>query len=726
MAADPRQDTTANGQRFNLADYWSQHYERFRDSRERVRLCALLRRGEDQPAVPSDMDSADAFRIQTPMAPKLVQDVMQNFTAKLPDIKRNSGPGPMAERTAEKIEHFLGQSGKAGALGELRSGGEEIWESLVAHSAEGEYGMLVVPRAAHWSGLLDFTEPDPDNPEGPGKVQPFFQRDASGNSPEDILYANPHEPEFDFQIDDRKSADAYYAYARDAKARRLPIVAVVLAPDVCLPIGLDPATGRVDALLVRTVRSARSLNRDGFHWVMLGAGDAPTDQSRSWMETSVLRGLDQRLLLYELWVPGGVYYQIGSVPPKGQEPVGYPTSFAVYKRDGSIIDRHEAFVNLEAEYGITDVPGGYFYGCHWAAELDPDKKGYPLLWTYRSIIKGLNQTVSADVAHMYNVAYGGWLIDPTGIDPKFWTENGRPMSVRIKRGEVTYVAGKPVPAVHPGVNKDTSAFITFALSQLGSTSPPGPGSQAGAGPVAMGVAQVNSEYAQAQILAGAVRGYKRCAEIVLEITAALSERLGEPIPVYTRIDRDGKRHDLLELSSKDINSDYGVDVVFPTKKGSNVPLAQAGYQWMQGQNPAISHYTWLSDMWGEEFPEEEIDKINVEKALNSPEGQKLVWDIASKISGDREMAKIAKLQQAGQMTLGGTPTALLPPRPPVSGGVGPAGTPAPGTAGVQAGNPAISSLGGQMNATMGNGIQSDIMQQTGQGAALAPNGAIGG
>jgi hypothetical protein len=706
MPSNPQTETVANGQRFDLSQYWTQHYERFRTSRERVQLCGLLRRNEDLPYVPNDMDSSDAFRVLTPLGPKLVQDVLQNFTAKLPDIKRQSGPGPMAERMAEKIEHFLGRSGRAGAMGELRSGGEEIWDSLVAHSADGEYGLLVVPRAAHWSGLLDFTEPDEEDSTAPGRIAPFFQRDAAGNAPEDPIYADPHEPELDFNLDDRKSADAYYAYARDAKARRLPIVATVLSPEICLPIGLDPATGRVDALLVRTVRTARSLNRDGFHWVMLGPGDAPEGDSQTWTSSNVLRGIDQRFTLYELWVPGGVYYQIGNVPLEGRPALGYPTNFAVYRRDGSIVDKAEAFINLEAEYGLCDVPGGYFYGCHWPQERDPDKKGYPLLWTYRSMIKGLNQTVSADVAHMYNVGFGGWLVDPTGIDPKYWTEQGRPMAVKVKRGEITYVAGKPVPAVHPGVNKDVGAFLQFALSQLGATIPQGAGaSSPGAGPVAMGVQQVASEYAQAQILAGAVKGYKRCAELVLEIVAALSERLGEPIPIYTRIDRDGKRHDLLELSAKDLNSDFSVDVVFPTKKGSNVPLAQAMAQWHA--MGLISQVTWLGEGWGEEFPEEEIDRINVEKALSSQQGQQLVWE-------------------AGQLTLGGTPTALMPPRP-AGQGVGGDGRPTAGTAGVQVGNPAISSLGGQMNATMGTGLQSQVMSQTGQGANMpSANGAIGG
>ena len=723
MANDPRQDTLANGSRFNLASFWQEHYDTFRASRERVELCGILRRNEDQPIVPSDMDNADAFRITTPFGPKIVFDTLQTFTAKVPDIKRNSGPGPMAERLAEKVEHFLGRSGKAGALGELKAGGENLWDSFVAHATDGEFGLIVAPRPAHWSGLLEFTEPDPDQ-EGSDRIRPFFQRDSEGRDPADAVYADPHEPEMDFQPDDTKSSAAYAAYARDAKARRLPIVANVLAPAVCLPIGHDPATGRVDALLVRTVRSARSLSRDGFHWTMLGPGDAPND-TQGWAASSsgILRGAGSRFTLYELWVPGGVYYQIGNVPLEGRPAEGYPTDMNVYDRDGTLVTPREAFVDLEAEYGLCEVPGGYFYGSHWPQERDPDKKGYPLLWTYRGLIRGLNNTVSADVAHTYNVGFGGWFVDPTGIDPKYWTENGRPTTTKVKRGQVSYVAGKPVPAVHPGVNKDNAMFVQFALGQLGATMPPNPAAGAqGMGPVAMGVQQVASEYAQAQILNGAVQAYKRCAELVLEITAALSEKLGEPIPVYTRVDKDGKRHDLLELSAKDLNSDFTVDVVFPTRKGANIPLAQAMAQWHA--LGLLSHYTWLSEGWGEEFPEEEVDRINTEKALNSPQGQQLVWDLAAKMQGDKEMAKIAKLQQQGQMTIGGLPTSLLPPRPQGTG-VGPDGSQA-GTAGVRVGNPAISSLGGQMNGALGTGVQAQIMSQTGQGAQLAPNGTAGG
>ena len=126
-----------------------------------------------------------------------------------------------------------------------------------------------------------------------------------------------------------------------------------------------------------------------------------------------------------------------------------------------------------------------------------------------------------------------------------------------------------------------------------------------------------------------------------------ANQIGEPIPVYCRYNPvTGDYKDLLELSARDLAGDYGVEVIFPQKRGSNLPLAQAMFQWWKGEG--LSHFTWLQDGWGEENPNEEIDRIMVEKALMSEKGQELIWQLAGRIQGDREMAKIAGLMQSGQ------------------------------------------------------------------------------
>jgi hypothetical protein len=518
-------------------------------------------------------------------------------------------------------------------------------------------------------------------------------------------------------LDSRKSAAAYDEYEQDGKAKAMPFVVEVLHPSVVLPIGVDPGTGKVDAMLIRTQRSVRSLKALGFDWDVISEQES-IDENVSTLSHKLLGGGAQ-MTLYELMVPGGIYYQIGDVAADGKNGRDYPT----YVKDGDG-KRTVAFVNLAEQYGIKDVPGGYYYGAHHPDELNPDLKGVPLLSIFASLILGVNQTISSVVAHAYEVGFGGWLADPTGIDPKFWTEAGAPAKVKVNRGAVTYVAGKITPAVHAGVDKDVTWFVQMALGLLERFGPAqsltsGDSGDAG---FAQAVAQASGENALGQILGGAISALRRVCECLLEQCSCLSEEIGEPIPIYCHYDpKTGQYRDLVTLGAKDLAGDFSAEVIFPQKKGSNLPLAQGMFQWWKGGG--LSHYTWLQDGWGEENPDDELDRIRVEKALESTQGQELVWELAARIKGDREMAKIAKLQQAGKMTPGGTPSALIPPRP-QGDLMSQAGTPTGGMQGIQAGNPAASALGGIMNGTMGTGPQGQVAAATGQGAPM-PAGGVG-
>ena len=106
---------------------------------------------------------------------------------------------------------------------------------------------------------MQFAEEDPASPDG-SKVHPYFERDKGGRTRDDPYYDLPgHE----FVLDDVESSKAYDEYDRDTKARALPFVVEVLHPNVCLPIGVDPKSGKVDAMLIRTQRSVRSLEGAG-------------------------------------------------------------------------------------------------------------------------------------------------------------------------------------------------------------------------------------------------------------------------------------------------------------------------------------------------------------------------------------------------------------------------------------------------------------------------------
>ena len=152
-------------ERYNLSDLWTAQYERFRKSRERISKAGELRRGEVRPHVPQDIEQSDAFRITIPHGTLMVQNIIQYGARKTPGIRRASGPGPQATRLASKIEKWLGAPGKAGALNELKSNGEVLWESFWAHAAnDGEYGVLVLPCPPPGRTCCNSPSPIPSRP----------------------------------------------------------------------------------------------------------------------------------------------------------------------------------------------------------------------------------------------------------------------------------------------------------------------------------------------------------------------------------------------------------------------------------------------------------------------------------------------------------------------------------------------------------------------------------
>jgi hypothetical protein len=701
--------------RYNLAELWNDHYVRFRSSRKRIAEVGKLRRGEIKPHVPADIENGDAFRITIPHGTLMVQNIIQYLTRKQPGVRRPSGPGPLATRLADKIEHFLGAPGKGGALNEIKANGEVLWDSFNAHGANcGEYGLIVLPTPATWSHLIDFAVADDAEPDG-SSIHPFFRRDARGRDPEDDFFA---EDGHEFVLDAQQSEKAFDEYDRDARAKAVPFEVRILHPSVCLPIGVDPKSGKVDALLIRTQRSVQKLKSLGFDWDVIGEADAVDTETPS-ISAAILGG-GKQMLMYELVVPGGIYYQVGETVADGRKGSTYPT----YIKDAKGA-RTVAFVNLAADYGCDEVPGGYFYGAHHPDEMNPDLKGIPLLSIFYSLILGVNQTISSIVHHAFEVGFGGWFADPTGIDPKFWVEAGQPKKVKVNRGAVTYIAGKTAPAVHAGVDKDVQWFVQMSLSLLERFGP----AQAltsgdpGDGGFAQAVAQASGENALGQILSGSMAALKRTCECILMFTEAISTNIEGKVPIYCRYNpKTGEYRDLLELGANDILGNYTIEVIFPQKRGSNLPLAQGMFQWWKGGG--LSHFTWLQDGWGEENPNEEIDRINVEKALNSEAGQKLIWELSARIQGDREMVKIAQLQQEGKLGPGGTPSRLIPPRPQGDGMMGADGRPAGGMQGPQVGNPLASAVGGIMGGPMQTGPQAAVMQATGQPAPVPAGGVM--
>lgn len=652
----------------DLALLWQTEYARLRPSRDRIAECTRWRRSQVQPTIPW-ADGA-AFAVKLPHAITLGQDVA-NFLARKPPVIRRPplGSDPAAQRVASRIETWL-----QAAMTELRSGGTDLWAACIAAAAhDGEFAVLVQPAPSHWASLVDFTTAE----DGQDVIAPVFRRDSKGRAEDDDWYTEKRDRRF--QVDSKASAKAYDDYAQDAKARRIPFVARVLPATQCLPIGLDPLTGRVDSLLVRSVRTATSLKRDGFRWLALGAGT----------ETAVN---EERLTLYELWVPGRVSYQIS-----GRE------------RYDTRLNESGAVVDLEKEFRLREVPGGYFYGSHLANEMDPAYRGIPLLWPFLPLLAGANQMLSAKLAYAHQVAFGGWFSRLAADDVATWTEMGRPTSTTMQPGQVNFIVGDLTPAVHPGTGRDVDEFLSLSLNLLRDAGPGGMAPSNDQSGFAQSVSIASAESALSQISQGARAAWKRIAECLLEQASWLSNETGAPVPVYAHTDEEGRKRDHVEISASNIQDDYRVEVAQPNQKFQNLALMQAGAGWVDSGK--ISQTTWLQDMAGFEQPEEEQDRVWVERQLASPEGQQYVLKLAAQYSDERGLLDLQQLQDQGKVTPGGTPTAMMPPPPPPSG--------MDGVSGPNTGNPAAAALGGIMAGASMTAPQSAVIQATGQPAEVA-------
>lgn len=647
----------------DLHALWTAEYGRFSSSRALIETCAAWARGTVEPHVPANWQAPEKFRVTLPHAVTLGQDVAAFVGRKQPAPKRIPlGAGTKAAKAASTVEEWL----QAVLLDYLQIDGDPLYEVLVSYAThDAEFGVLVSPRPAHYAHLLQFQDED-------GQVVARWRRNREGETEGEFRAKRPRA---EYRVDPGKSAEAYRAYERDAKARTLPFVVRVLSAAQCLPFGRDPRTGRLDALLIRTERTAISLQDDGFTF------SAATDGQDG-------AGAGSTFVLYELWTPGKVRYQV-----TGLTGAAYHTH----------LNNEHAVIDLQAEYGLRTVPGGYYYGWHRAHETDPAKKGIPILSPFLGILRAANQIATAKLAHTHMTGFGAWGFKLDTELLGVWQEMGRPVSMDLEPMKNHVLLGEPRSLVHQGSGPEANEMMGLLLGLVDkfsqSNAIKGDPSNSGFG---QAVSASSVETVLRQISEGATAALTCVATNLLEQVALLSEKTGSSIPVYTHVTRQGDVQTHLELGEDDLLGDFTVRISFPQKRGQNLPLAQAGTTWASGK--FISRRTWLQDFYGDEQPEEEEDRIWVERWLDTPEVDAQVMELVALMQGDRAMRQKSKLQQEGTLSPGGTPSALLPERP-----AAPSLGPVPNT-----GNPAASAVAGIVGGPSMTQAQARVIAATGQ------------
>jgi len=671
-----------------LAQLWWSKYQEFQTTRLRVRDCRDWLNNRWDPVVPKDFAQvAGNLAIKLPYAITIALHAAQMLSSKRPRLHRDPmGKSITARTNASDLE--LWANACITAVEEQHGA---FWRPLMDMLfQQGSAAVLCFPSAAGWENMPSYVDED-------GGV--YRQWDAPSV---------------------KQSTREYADFLLDWKARQVPISIRVVGVDQCLPI-LGPGH-RLDGLICRSQYAQEDLEARGYRWRFARAGHVGSGYDPDYMSQS--RGMYPKFTLYELWRPGSVVFYIGQGVTA---PATDGSNITIAYRVNAGGETNLAAIDLARDWGITRLCGTWVWGCNFASETDGDRRGVPFVWPFLSRFPGRNNLATAKLAHPLQHAFGGWFIPANAdVTPDLVLENGRPREIDIQPMKAQYVAGTPVPATHPGTNKDVDELMGLMLGALREEAP---SAAAGGGPGATSGhdrALIRSMLQDAydDTLNGGLKAMTFVGSMATEIADRIVDYYGVTVPVYCSVQPKGMRQSVrkaMELTNDMCQGVYDFWADYPPEEGENLPLAQMMMQWsLEGRIPLRQA---LEKGLGDETPDETMIEIQTEKLLfQTPQGQNYLFQLVAKKLDDQKMAQLFQAVQSGQAMPDGTPTAALPNsgQPP-----GPTGQ----LMGTQVPNPVNSAIGGIIQGALGAGpMRQDVLasQQTGAivgpGAAAPPGG----
>ena len=653
-----------------LATMWWSKYNEFQTTRLRVRDCRDWLANRWDPVVPKDFANvAGNLAIKLPYGITVALHAVQMLSSKRPRLRRDPmGKSINARTNASDLELWANAAVQA-----IEDQKGAFWRPLMDMLFnQGCAAVLAFPAAAGWENMPTYVDED-------GGVYRQWKADSA-----------------------RASRKLYDDYLLDWKARQVPISIRVIGVDQCLPI-LGPGH-RLDGLIVRSQYSQEQLEAMGYRWRFSDRGHVGTGFDPEWVTQQ--RGFYPRFTLYELWRPGSVVYYIGEGVTA---PATDGSNLTIAWRVGPGGERNLAAIDLRRDFGITRLCGTFVWGCNFASETDPDRRGVPFLWPFLSSFQGMNNLATAKLAHSWQHSFGGWFIPANAdVSPDLVLEDGRPREIDIQPMKAQYVAGTPVPASHPGTNKDVDELMGL---MLGAIHEEAPSAAAGGGPGATSGhdrALIRSMLQDAydDVLNGGLQAMTFVGSMVTEIADRIVDYYDVTVPVYCSVQPKGMRQSVRkaqELTQDMCQGVYDYWCEYPPEEGENLPYAQMLMQWsLEGRIPLRQA---LEKGLGDESPDETMIEIQTEKLLfNTPQGQQYLFQLVGKKLDDQKMAQLFAAVQSGNAMPDGTPTAALP------GG----GQPPPGPTGQLAGTnppqPVNSAIGGIMAGATGAGpMRQDVL-----------------
>lgn len=690
---------------------WTVTRARFQQSRNRIRLCRRWLANMVEPEMPVDFQSQADVRVKLPHAITTSLHTASLMASKRPTLKRLPlGAGFAPQQRSTRVEQWVNAE-----LTALEQQNGPIWKPLISGLFnQGELALLSYPVKAHWEAWPAFSGDD-------GAPLMQYQRDTKDRAPDDPYYTTARDaPKRAFKLDGDKSKSAYDSSRDDWKSRRIPLVARVVPAEQCVPI-FGPGF-RLDALIVRSDYTEDSLLLNGYRWFGGATNASHPSSGRSVADSQ--SSMTSVHSLTEVWTPGNVTYYIGPPGATGKDgTVTYSgTNYDGVRRVANGTE-YEASIDLDAEFGLKNLLATYVYGMHFPDEEDPDRRGVPFLWPFLSSLSGLQNLATAHMAYAWRWAYLGPLIQPDHDLPAglLVDEDGRPRTIKLETMKATIVPGTVASSLPMQAGPDVDKMTDMLMGAWREETPNAQGQGQGTGDPS-GHAQVVSRSLTADAYgfvmgdsddySGALGAWRWLGQTQLECGTAVANKFGEGVPVYTSESTDdGFRKKQVVLSADSCEGTWDLDANYPPVEGENLPLAQMMGEWvLQGLLPRRK---FLETGLGDPTPEQTIVETEAEKFLfTTPQGQQvLASEIAAEL-GDQKEQEAYALQQKGQMTADGTPTAatqgLPPPTAPGGQGVLPGTAPA---------NPTNSAVGGIVAGGIGSGpATNDAQAVMAQGA----------
>lgn len=655
-----------------IATRWWSSYNEFQTTRLRVRDCRDWLANRWDPVVPKDFaEVAGNLAVKLPYGITVALHAVQMLSSKRPRLRRDPMGKSIGARTnASDLEIWANA-----CISAVEEQHGQFWRPLMDMLFnQGSAAVLCFPAAAGWENMPSYVDDDGD----------VFRQWKSDTA--------------------RKSRQNYEDYLLDWKARQVPISIRVIGVDQCLPI-LGPGH-RLDGLIVRSQYAQEQLEAAGYRWRFADAGHIGPGYDPDYM--SQARGSYPKFTLYELWRPGSVVYYIGQGVTA---PATDGSNMTLAYRINPNGEQNPAFVDLKRDFGISRLCAQWVWGCNFASETDPDRRGIPFLWPFLSSFQGMNNLATAKLAHTFQHAFGGWFIPANAdVSPDLVLEDGRPREIDVQPMKAQYVAGTPVPAVHPGTGKDVDELMGL---MLGAIHEEAPSAAAGGGPGATSGhdrALIRSMLQDAydDCLNGGLQAMTFVGSMCTEIADRIVDNYEVTVPVYCSVQPKGMRQNVRqaqELTQDMCGGVYDYWAEYPPEEGENLPYAQMLMQWsLEGRIPLRQA---LEKGLGDENPDETMIEIQTEKLLfNTPQGQQYLFQLVGKKLDDQKMAQLFQAVQGGQAMPDGTPTAALP-----GGGV-PPGAPSGQLAGTNPPQPVNSAIGGIMSGATGAGpMRQDVLAQ---------------